>query len=189
MRVRRIPQTFESHNDARRTLPDVEVVAAADAIISVAGATMSARHTRNCSQAFGSKRISRQRRFLRALIPQGTEPPKDTPSSLNRVSIPQGMEHPEPGSASPANSTQHLPVHCCREQVGGRMPISAARASFSHSRKEVLIPKRIGFPCRCVIAPPDFPTGNKPEGSFEPAGVLSAWPLPLSRGSRFGELA
>jgi hypothetical protein len=69
------------------------------------------------------------------------------------------------------------------------MPASADRARSSHSRKEVLIPKQPAFPCLCAIAPPDFPTGNKPEGSFEPTGVLSAWPLPLSRGSRFGELA
>ena len=69
MRVSLIPQTFESHNDGRRTLPLLTSSLQQMPIASAGGATISARPRAELSASVRPKAESRQRRFLQALIP------------------------------------------------------------------------------------------------------------------------
>ena len=128
-----------------------------------------------------------------AQVPASADPARDgttqdTPSSLDACLPCEGRSILHSGSASPANSTPRLSAVHCRRQDDRRMPASVRSCSpFTYSPTEVHQSNSLLSSLRNCSA--DFLTGNKPEGSFEPTGVLSAWPLPLSRGSCLGELA
>jgi hypothetical protein len=69
MRVSLIPQTFDSLDDSRRTLPLLTSSLQQMPIASTAGATISALPRAELSASVRLKAESRQRRFLQALIP------------------------------------------------------------------------------------------------------------------------
>lgn len=89
MRVRRIPQTFALHNDARRTLTLLNSSLQQVRRLGCWRNDVSATRV-ELSASVRLEAESQQRRFLQALIPQGTEPPQGHAQLLKRVSACEG---------------------------------------------------------------------------------------------------
>jgi hypothetical protein len=99
-------------------------------IASTAGATISARPRAELSASVRLKAESRQRRFLQALIPQGTEPPQGHAQLLKRVSALQRAEHPRPrhGSSGQLNSAPFgAPLPRASGEANDCVPLARAR--------------------------------------------------------------